>query len=138
MPPAESWIHPDVTVAPSMIAGTGLVATISLATGTILARSTTPALSVDGLGKLNHSCDPNLWWADECTLVARRDIEVGEELTSDYSTSISHPDFVMMCHCGTYRCRQLISGDDWRIAQLQARYAGHWVPHLQRLIDNAQ
>jgi len=32
----------------------------------------------------NHSCDPNLWMKDEATLMARRDIEAGEELTADY------------------------------------------------------
>jgi uncharacterized protein len=35
----------------------------------------------------NHSCDPNLWWADAYTLVARRPIEAEEEVTSDYATS---------------------------------------------------
>jgi hypothetical protein len=29
----------------------------------------------------------------------------------------------------------VITGDDWRIPQLQQRYAGHWIPYLQRLID---
>ena len=33
-------------------------------------------------GSVNHSCDPNLWMADEATVVARRDIGAGEELTS--------------------------------------------------------
>lgn len=35
----------------------------------------------------NHSCDPNLWWADGFTLDARCDIEPGTELTNDYGTS---------------------------------------------------
>ncbi len=43
----------------------------------------------------------------------------------------------MMCHCETYRCRQMVTGDDWRIPQLQQRYAGSWVPLIQRLIDGA-
>src|SRR5690348_7120381 len=30
---------------------------------------------------LNHSCDPNGWLADEVTLIARRDIAAGEEIT---------------------------------------------------------
>ena len=28
---------------------------------------------------MNHSCDSNTWMEDEATLVARRDIESGEE-----------------------------------------------------------
>ncbi|HEV2124909.1 MAG TPA: SET domain-containing protein [Chloroflexota bacterium] len=31
---------------------------------------------------INHSCDPNVWLADENTLVARHAITAGEELTS--------------------------------------------------------
>lgn len=85
-------------------------------------------------GPLNHSCDPNAWFADE-GLVARRAIPAGDELTYDYATGTADGDLAMYCHCETYRCRQLIAGDDWRIPQLQQRYAGHWAPHLQRLID---
>jgi hypothetical protein len=29
----------------------------------------------------------------------------------------------------------MVEGTDWRIPQLQRRYAGHWAPHVQRLID---
>ena len=35
---------------------------------------------------LNHSCDANAWLADEVTLVARRDIAAGEEITLDQGT----------------------------------------------------
>ena len=33
----------------------------------------------------NHSRDPNLWMGDEVTILARRDIDIGEELTIDYA-----------------------------------------------------
>jgi hypothetical protein len=85
-------------------------------------------------GPLNHSCDPNTWFAGDA-LVTRRDIAAGEELTVDYATASD--DFVLMCHCETYRCRQVIEGTDWQIPQLQQRYSGHWSPPLQRLIDTA-
>jgi uncharacterized protein len=58
----------------------------------------------------NHSCNPNLWWEDGLTLVARRDINAGEELTNDYATSTALPDFRMACLCGSGNCRGLISG----------------------------
>ena len=35
----------------------------------------------------NHSCDPTTWWVDDITLVARRDILPGEEITYDYGTT---------------------------------------------------
>src|ERR671918_1916810 len=33
---------------------------------------------------LNHSCDPNVWMADEVTLIARRADAAGEELIAGY------------------------------------------------------
>lgn len=81
-------------------------------------------------GKGNHSCDPNLWWADAYTLIARRDIEVGEELTNDYATSTGERAFSMPCRCGTALCRGVITGSDWTRPELQQRYGSHWVPGL--------
>jgi hypothetical protein len=98
-------------------------------------------------GKGNHSCDPNLWWSgpttdgrsassraptdgrsasSRATLVARRDIAAGEELTNDYATSTTSPDFVMECACGTALCRGVVTGDDWRLTELRDRYGSHW------------
>lgn len=163
-PAAECWLHDDVTVARSAIAGHGLFATAPIAAGTPVSRLGGRLCSTAELRELiaasgyvdsvvvdedvhlllapgnrnrlgNHSCDPNLWWTDEYTLSARRDIAAGEELTSDYSTNIADPQFVLRCHCESYRCRQMVTGDDWRIPQLQRVYAGHWTPMLQRRID---
>ena len=77
-------------------------------------------------GKGNHSCDPNLWWSDPYTLVARRDIGADEELTNDYATSTRSPEFVMACGCGSAECRGTVTGDDWRRPDLRRRYGGHW------------
>jgi uncharacterized protein len=78
----------------------------------------------------NHSCDPNLWWADAFTLTARRPIVAGEEVTSDYGTSSGVAGFVMACSCGSPLCRKVITGEDWRRPELQPRYGDHWVPVL--------
>ena len=87
-------------------------------------------------GTLNHSCDPSLAWApDAAGLVAFRDMDAGEELTVDYATASTDPDLLVRCHCETYRCRQLVTGDDWRIPQLQQRYAGHLAREVQRAVD---
>lgn len=58
---------------------------------------------------LNHSCDPNSWLRFEenrIVLVARRDVEAGEELTIDYLINNAGGDS-WECHCGTTRCRGL-------------------------------
>jgi hypothetical protein len=81
-------------------------------------------------GKGNHGCDPNLWWADAYTLVARRDIAADEELTNDYATSTGEPAFSMPCCCGTALCRGVVTGRDWMRPELQQRYGSHWVPGL--------
>lgn len=78
----------------------------------------------------NHSCDPNLWWADAYTLAARRHIDPGEEVTSDYGTSTGIADFAMACSCGSSLCRGVVTGEDWRLPELQARYGNHWIPAL--------
>jgi uncharacterized protein len=105
--------------------GGGYVDTITVAEDTHLVP---PAGQTNGKG--NHSCDPNLWWAAPYTLVARRDIPAGEELTNDYSTSTGEENFVMPCRCGTTQCRGVVTGDDWKRPELQERYGNHWVPGL--------
>jgi len=85
----------------------------------------------------NHSCDPTLWWADAYTLVARRPIVAGEEVTSDYATSSGVADFVMACSCGSSLCRGVITGEDWRLPELQTRYSDHWIPALLERIRRA-
>lgn len=84
---------------------------------------------------LNHSCDPNVWMADAFTLAARRRIEPGEELTADYAMWLYGVDWTLeVCRCGSSLCRGRVSGNDWRLPELQARYAGHFTPQINRLI----
>ncbi|TDC23845.1 SET domain-containing protein [Streptomyces sp. 8K308] len=83
----------------------------------------------------NHSCEPTLWHADAFTLVARRDIAVGEELTSDYATHTGVDAWAMDCRCGSRVCRGRVTGRDWRLPALRAAYGRHWIPPLLRRID---
>lgn len=89
-----------------------------------------------GGGSLNHSCDSNLWMADEVTLVARRDIAAGEELTVDYALFTAQPDWRLdkPCHCGSACCRRLITGNDWQIPEVQEHYYPHFSPFLNARI----
>jgi hypothetical protein len=86
---------------------------------------------------INHSCDPNVWLADEHTLVARRDIAAGEELTTDYALFEGDEDDVKPweCRCGSPLCRRRITGKDWRLVDLQARYGNHFSPFINRRIE---
>ncbi|QIG45065.1 hypothetical protein G5V58_21915 [Nocardioides anomalus] len=123
---------PELRVDSSPIAGRGLFAVESLPAGTVVLR---PEAPVHETGPVNHACDPNLGWAGDA-LVALRDVAAGEELVVDYAMSTADPDWFLRCHCPSYRCRQMVEGTDWRIPQLQARYAGHWAPEVQRLVDS--
>jgi len=95
-----------------------------------------PAVAQQRIGSINHSCDSNLWLADEVTLVARRDIAAGEELTVDYALFSAQPDWVMdlLCHCGSPSCRGVITGNDWQLKEVQERYQRHFSPFLNARI----
>ncbi len=82
----------------------------------------------------NHSCDPNLWLTAPVDISARRDIEVGEEVLTDYATYTMAPDWRMACSCGSGLCRGTVTGDDWRRPELQTRYAGHFAYPIERRI----
>ena len=88
-------------------------------------------------GSLNHSCDSNLWMADEVTLVARRDILMGEEFTIDYALFTVQPDWKLdlPCQCGAADCRHTITGNDWRLPVVQERYYPHFSPFINARID---
>lgn len=161
---SEPWICDDVEVATSPIQGRGLFATQDLAAGTevvrfggrllgdeairrLIAESETyidtlsldddlnvvmPGRSPAGYG--NHSCAPNLWWEDPLSLVTRRAVAAGSELTVDYGTITDDEGWSMDCACGASGCRLVVSGRDWEQQALQVRYGTHWVPGLRRRI----
>ena len=58
---------------------------------------------------INHSCEPNCSVADN-SVVARRAINEGEDITCDYSLSSVDP-WKMECFCGSRDCRRIIEGD---------------------------
>lgn len=57
---------------------------------------------------INHSCNPNTGIVNDTTLIALRDIQKGEELYFDYSTSMDEDHWVMQCKCGEANCRKVI------------------------------
>ena len=80
---------------------------------------------------LNHSCDPNVGVRGQITFVAMRDVSAGEELTIDYAMIDGDPQERMACACGASACRKTITGDDWRLSELQRRYAGYFSRYLR-------
>lgn len=64
---------------------------------------------------LNHSCEPNAGIKGRSTLFAIADIQPGEEITFDYSTTEwtwkhfgTYCEWEMECRCGKPRCRGTI------------------------------
>jgi uncharacterized protein len=88
-------------------------------------------------GSMNHSCDSSTWMADDATLVARRNIEPGEEVTIDYALFTTQSNWMLdtRCRCGSPHCRRIITGDDWRREDVQERYRNHFSPFINRRIE---
>ncbi|MCA9642567.1 MAG: SET domain-containing protein [Polyangiaceae bacterium] len=84
---------------------------------------------------INHSCDPNTWLSGQIALVASRKIYPGEQICYDYATTDGSNYDEFDCQCGAVTCRHHVSGDDWRRAELQDRYRGHFSPYLERRIE---
>ena len=80
---------------------------------------------------INHSCEPNVGFAGNVVLVAMRDINAGEELTTDYALFDDYEGF-MDCMCGRPTCRRRVDGRDWMKPALQERYRGYFSWYLQR------
>lgn len=61
---------------------------------------------------INHSCNPNSGIHNKNELFALRNILKCEEITFDYSTTVSKnttPDiWIMKCNCGSRKCRKII------------------------------
>lgn len=88
---------------------------------------------------INHSCDANTWLIYEVTIVAKRNIEAGEEITLDQGTwnfeDSSYTDNEKPCSCGGKDCRKVLTKDDWKISSVQERYSGHFHPMIQEMIN---
>lgn len=86
---------------------------------------------------INHSCDSNTWMSDAFTLIARRNIEIGEEITVDYGLFDADEEHISSweCQCESSICRKKITGKDWRLPELQERYRDHFSPLNNKRIN---
>jgi hypothetical protein len=83
---------------------------------------------------VNHSCDPNCGLLGQTVLVAKYNLQAGEELTFDYGTCDASPYDEFDCACGAPRCRGRVTGDDWRDRDFQMRNNGWFSPYIARRI----
>ena len=83
---------------------------------------------------ISHSCDANVGFSGQVTYVAMRAVEAGEELCHDYAMARTAA-YSMECFCRAADCRGTVTHDDWKLPSVQTRYAGWFMPHVQRRID---
>ena len=66
---------------------------------------------VGKLAALNHSCDPNVILdTTAMQMIARRDIEKGEELSFFYPSTEWEMDAPFICLCGSSSCIHVVAG----------------------------
>lgn len=91
----------------------------------------------DDLGHfINYSCDPNAWMKDVFTIVAKRNIKIGEEITTDYALWEADENYISKweCKCDSPICRKKVTCKDWRLPELQERYKNHFSPLINKKI----
>jgi len=74
---------------------------------------------------VNHSCNPNAGLkitSERIALVAIRDIQTNEEITWDYSTTMWHDDWELVCHCGESQCRKRVKAFRFLPSEVKERY----------------
>jgi hypothetical protein len=87
-----------------------------------------------GVGeRINHSCAPTVGFSGAIALVTLRDIAQGESITLDYATCVASDDdaFLMECRCGAPSCRGTITGQDWKLSDIQERLLPFYQPFIQ-------
>jgi hypothetical protein len=82
----------------------------------------------------NHSCQGNCGFDANGDFVAIRDIAQGAELCYDYALIESNPNFTMRCACGAQRCREVVTGNDWKDDEFVSKNLEHMHPYLRRLL----
>lgn len=96
------------------------------------------AIALEASHFLNHSCDANVGFVSDTSLVTIRDIAAGEMLANDYCMTEFLIGFFpgFECRCESSNCRGKVGPSDWRIPELQQRYKGFFTSAVQALIDS--
>jgi hypothetical protein len=147
--PAASWLSPEVEVRRSGIEGFGLFAVRGLAAGTVVERLGGRVIDDAELAALEPPYS-SLTVAEACICCSIRRIRCATATTRarricgtstrppsryartwpwptiDYATHTGVPEWSMACSCGGAVCRGVVTGQDWRRAELRATYGDHW------------
>ena len=94
---------------------------------------------VGKLSALNHSCDPNVILDTErLIMLARRDIEKGEELSFFYPSTEWEMDAPFICLCGASNCIHVVAGARFLpLSTLENHYLNRHIRELMiELLNN--
>jgi hypothetical protein len=96
---------------------------------------------VEKLSALNHSCDPNVILDTERMLmIARKDIEKGEELAFFYPSTEWEMDAPFICLCGASNCIHVVAGARFLpLSTLEAHFLNkHIREQMIELLNNTK
>lgn len=96
---------------------------------------------VGKLSALNHSCDPNVILDTErLIMVARRDIEKGEELSFFYPSTEWEMDAPFICLCGSSNCIHVVAGARFLpLSTLENQYLNRHIREMMiHLLNNTE
>lgn len=83
----------------------------------------------------NHSCNPNGGIKGSVTIVALRNINEGEEITIDYSTTEIDKLWHMKCSCGEKNCRKEIRSIQSLPKKIISRYMPYIPTYFKKIYD---
>ena len=88
---------------------------------------------VGKLAALNHSCDPNVILDTEnMVMIARYDIEKGDELSFFYPSTEWEMQAPFICLCGATNCIHVVAGA--RFLPLSTLEAHYLSPHIREMM----
>ena len=96
---------------------------------------------VGKLSALNHSCDPNVILdTDNLQMIARRDIEQGEELSFFYPSTEWEMDAPFICLCGASNCIHVVAGARFlSLSTLENHYLNKHIREMMiELLNNTE
>jgi hypothetical protein len=96
---------------------------------------------VGKLAALNHSCDPNVILDTEgMVMIARRDIEKGEELSFFYPSTEWEMQAPFICLCGATNCIHVVAGARFLpLSTLESHYLSKHVREtVVELLNNTE
>jgi uncharacterized protein len=74
---------------------------------------------------VNHSCEPNtgvIFEGSRIFLKVIKDINIGDEIFFDYSTTVNEDDWSMECSCKSLNCRKIIADFKYLPSYIKHKY----------------